>query len=466
LTSERDYLSQEPAVTPQQTSRWFDPLFTTHGMRAVFSDRGRLQGMLDFEAALARAEAAAGVIPEGAAAAIATHCRSDLFDTEALARAGALAGNSAIPVVHELTALVGRTDPDAARHVHWGATSQDAMDTGLVLQLRAALDLIDADLGRLSDALARLAAEYKLTPLAGRTWLQHATPVTFGLKAAGWLSAIERHRDRIRAMRPRVLALQFGGATGTLDVLGEQGLRVAALMAEDLQLTLPELPWHAHRDRPAEVAATLGLLVGTLGKVARDVSLMGQTEVGEVAEPGEPGRGGSSAMPHKRNPVGSAVVLAAATRVPALVSVMLTAMVQDHERGLGGWHAEWETLPELCTLTAGALAHLARVVAGLEVHPEHVRENLGATHGLILAAAAAAALGRHWGRQAAHELVERACRRAVEDGRHLREVLADDPQVRAVLSDADLDRVFDVGNHLGLAGVFVDRVLAGRADGR
>jgi 3-carboxy-cis,cis-muconate cycloisomerase len=453
-------------VTPQQTSHWFDPLFTTDGMRAVFSDRGRLQGMLDFEAALARAEAAAGVIPEPAAVAIASHCRAEQFDTIALARAGALAGNSAIPVVRELTALVGQTDPDAARYVHWGATSQDAMDTGLVLQLRAALDLMDTDLGQLSDALTRLAAEYKLTPVAGRTWLQHATPITFGLKVAGWLSAVERHRVRIWAMQPRVLALQFGGAAGTLDALGEEGLRVAALMADDLKLTLPDLPWHAHRDRQAEVATTLGLLVGTLGKLARDISLLGQTEVGEVAEPGEPGRGGSSAMPHKRNPVGSAVVLAAAARVPALVSVMLSAMVQDHERGLGGWHAEWETLPEICTLTAGALAHLTRVVAGLEVHPERMRENLGATGGLILAAAAAAALGRHLGRQPAHELIERACRRAAEDGRHLRQVLAEDPQVRVVLSDADLDRVFDASNHLGLAGVFVDRVLADRADGR
>ncbi|HJZ60111.1 MAG TPA: 3-carboxy-cis,cis-muconate cycloisomerase [Gemmataceae bacterium] len=452
-------------MTPEQISYWFDPLFTTDAMRAVFSDRGRLHGMLDFEAALARAEAAAGVIPEPAAGVIASHCRAELFDTEALARAGALAGNSAIPVVRELTAIVGRADPDAARYVHWGATSQDAMDTGLVVQLRSALDLIDADLGRLSDALATLAKDHKLTPLSGRTWLQHATPVTFGLKAAGWLGAVERHRARIRAMRPRVLALQFGGAAGTLDVLGEQGLRVAGVMADDLQLTLPDLPWHAHRDRPAEVAAALGLLVGTLGKVARDVSLMGQTEVGELAEPGEPGRGGSSAMPHKRNPVGSAVVLAAAARVPALVSVMLTAMVQDHERGLGGWHAEWETLPEICILTAGALAHLSRVMACLEVHPERMRENLGATHGLILAAAAAAALGRHLGRQPAHELVERACRRAVEDGRHLRAVLAEDPEVRAVLTDADLDRVFDAGDHLGLAGVFVDRVLANRAGG-
>jgi 3-carboxy-cis,cis-muconate cycloisomerase len=454
---------QEHAVTAEQTSNWFDPLFTTDGMRAVFSDRGRLQGMLTFEAALARAEAVEGVIPEPAAAAIASHCRAELFDIQALARGGALAGNSAIPVVRQLIEIVGGSDAEAARYVHWGATSQDAMDTGLVLQLRTAIDLIDADLARLSDALARLAEDYRLTPIAGRTWLQHAAPVTFGLKAAGWLSAVERHRDRIRAARPRVLALQFGGAAGTLDALGDQGLRVAEAMAEDLHLSLPDLPWHAHRDRPAEVATALGLLVGTLGKVARDISLMGQTEVGEVAEPGESGRGGSSAMPHKRNPVRSAVVLAAAVRVPALVSVMLAAMVQDHERGLGGWHAEWETLPEICTLTAGALGQLTRAMADLEVHPERMQQNLGATHGLILAAAAATALARKLGRQPAHDLVERACRRAVDEGRHLREVLADDPQVRTILSEADLDRVFDVGNHLGLAGMFVDRVVANHA---
>jgi 3-carboxy-cis,cis-muconate cycloisomerase len=457
---------QELTVTPEQTAYWFDPLFTTNGMRAVFSDRGRLQGVLDFEAALARAEAAASVIPVPAAGVIAAHCRAELFDIEALARGGAMAGNSAIPVVRALTELVSRTDPNSARYVHWGATSQDAMDTGLVLQLRAALDLIDADLVRLSDALARLARDYKSTPMAGRTWLRHAAPITFGLKVAGWFSAIERHRTRIRAMRPGVLALQLGGASGALDGLGEEGLRVAGAMADALQLTLPDLPWHAHRDRLVEVAGTLGLLVGTLGKIARDVSLLGQTEVGEVAEPAEPGRGGSSAMPHKRNPVGSAVVLAAAARVPALVSIMLTAMGQDHERGLGGWQAEWETLPEICTLTAGALAHSIRVITDLEVHPERMRENLGATHGLILAAAAATALGHHLGRQPAHELLERACRRAVEEGRHLRAVLVEDPQVRAVLSDADLDRVFDVGNHLGLAGAFVDRALGNRAGDR
>jgi 3-carboxy-cis,cis-muconate cycloisomerase len=446
-------------VTTDQTNNWFDPLFTTAEMRGVFSDRGRLQGMLDFEAALTRAEAAAGVVPQSAATAIVAHCRAELFEIETLARAGALTGNSAIPVVTELTSLVGRSDPDAARYVHWGATSQDVMDTGLVLQMRDGLDLLDAAVSDLSDALARLAGHYIRTPMAGRTWLQHATPITFGLKAAGWLDAVERHRGRFRSMRPRVLAMQFGGAAGTLDGLGDQGLQVAALMAEQLGLSLPDLPWHAHRDRLAEVAATLGMLVGSIGKIARDVSLMGQTEVGEVAEPG---RGGSSAMPHKRNPVGSAAILAAATRVPALLSVIFTAMVQEHERGLGGWHAEWDTLPEIFCLTAGALAHLTRVATDLDIHTDRMRANLDATHGQIFSAAAVAKLGRHLGRKAAHDLVEHACRRAADEGRHLRDVLADDPQIRSTLSDSVLDQLFDPCENFGLAGSFVDRVLSAR----
>jgi len=453
-------------LNSNQTAHWFDPLFTTDGMRAIFSDRGRLQGMLDFEAALARAEARAGVIPEAAAPVIESRCRAELFDIDALARSGALAGNAAIPVVNELTALVGRVNADAAHYVHWGATSQDAMDTGLVLQLRAALDLIEADLNQLSGALAHLAAEHRSTPVVGRTWLQHATPISFGLKVAGWLSAVERHRARIRALRASALVLQIGGATGTLAALGEDGLSVATALAEDLRLALPDLPWHAHRDRLADVAATLGLLVGTLGKIARDIALMGQTEIGELAEPSEPGRGGSSTMPHKRNPVGSAVALAAAARVPALVSVMLTAMTQEHERGLGGWHAEWETLPEICTLTAGALAHVVRVVTGLEVNPVRMRENLDATNGLVMAEAAAVALARHIGRHAAHELVQSACRRAVGQGRHLRDVLSDDPDVCRHISSAELDQAFDPVSYLGMAGAFVDRVLANRCDDR
>jgi len=449
-------------VSASTSTRLLDPLFTTERIRSVFSDRGRLQGLLDFEAALARAEASAGVIPSSAPAAIAAQCRAEVFDIGELARGTALGGNTAIPVVKALTALVAKHDEAAARFVHWGATSQDAMDTGLVLQLRDALDLIDTDLARLADVLARLAAEHKRTVLVGRTWLQQATPVTFGLKAAGALSAVERHRVRLRELRPRVLALQFGGASGTLAALGEDGLKVAAALAGELRLALPDVPWHAQRDRVAEVATALGLLVGTLGKMARDVSLLMQTEVGEAFEPAAAGKGGSSTMPHKRNPVGCAAILAAAIRVPGLVAVMLTAMVQEHERGLGDWHAEWDTLPEICCLAAGALAQLTQVLDGLEIDAARMAENLDATRGLILAEAVTMALGARIGRLPAHHLVEQACRRAAGEKRHLRDVLGEDPEVSKQLSGADLERLLDPANYTGLAATLVERALDAR----
>ena len=361
-----------------------------------------------------------------------------------------------------LTALVAADDPDAARYVHWGATSQDAMDTGLVLQLRQFLTLLGADLGRLAASLAQLADKQRETPLAGRTWLQHALPVTMGLKAAGWLDAITRHRARLAGVGRRALALQFGGAAGTLAALGDRGLQVAETLARDLGLTLPALPWHSHRDRLVEVATTLGLLVGTLGKIARDVSLLMQTDVAEALEPGGEGRGESSTMPHKRNPVAGAVVLAAATRAPGLVATLLAAMVQEHERGLGGWHAEWETLPALCLLTAGALRQTAETMEGIELDPAQMRANLEATHGQILAEAVTMRLGPRMGRLAAHELVARACREARESQRHLREVLAQDPMASRHLTPADLDVLFDPANYLGVANAFVDRALESR----
>lgn len=443
-------------------TRFLDPLFRTDAMREIFSDRGRLQGMLDFEAALARAEARLGVIPKAAAPAIEAQCQAKLFDIEALARAAAPAGNTAIPMVKALTALVGKKNRQAAGYVHWGATSQDAMDTGQVLQLRNAFDLIDADVSRLADALARLAKKHKRTPMAGRTWMQQALPVTFGLKAAGALGAVERHRARLSALHAHVLVIQFGGAAGTLASLGDRGLDIAKALAAELKLGVPDIPWHSHRDRVAEVATTLGLLVGTLGKIAHDVSLLMQTEVGEAFEPAAPGRGRSSTMPHKRNPVGCAVVLAAATKVPALVSVMLAAMVQEHERGLGNWHAEWETLPEICMLSAGALGQLAQMIEGLEIDAARMRRNLDATHGLILAEAVSAALAPRLGREAAHGLIAEACRRAAERNKPLRDVLAKDAKVRKLLSAADLDRLFDPANYLGVAEQFVERVLASR----
>jgi 3-carboxy-cis,cis-muconate cycloisomerase len=440
--------------------RLLAPLFTTDTMEAVFSDRGRVQRMLDFEAALARAAARNGLIPAAAAPAIEAKCRGDLFDLDELAHSTAVAGNPAIPLVKQLTTLVTTDDAEAARYVHWGATSQDVLDTALVLQLREALALLEADLARLSNGLKGLADAHRLSVMPGRTFLQHALPTTFGLKIAGWLDAIGRHRARLREIRPRVLVLQFGGATGTLAALGTQGLEVAAALSADLGLALPDLPWHSHRDRVGEVAAVCGLLVGTLGKIARDISLQMQTEVGEAFEPAGPGRGGSSTLPQKRNPVGAMVVSAAATRVPGLVSIMLSAMVQEHERGVGGWHAEWDTLPEILMLAAGALHQLVQATAGLEVDVAQMRRNLDLIQGQILAEAVMMALSGQIGRSAAQQLVERASRTASAQKRHLRSVLAEDPQVNANLSGTDLDRLFDPGSYLGVAQTLIDRVLA------
>jgi 3-carboxy-cis,cis-muconate cycloisomerase len=445
-------------------SELLGPLFCPAEVSAVFSDAARLQGMLDFEAALARAEAAAGIIPAAAAPAIAARCRAELFDIDALARETARAGNPAIPLAAGLTRLVAEDDPDAARYVHWGATSQDAMDTGLVLQLRRFLGLLQADLARLSSELARLAGLHRTTPLAGRTWLQHATPVTLGLKAAGWLDAVERHRGRLAEAGARAAVLQFGGAAGTLSALGDRGLDVGEALAAELDLALPAIPWHTHRDRLVEVGAALGLLLGSLGKMARDISLLMQTEVGEAAEPGAAGRGGSSTMPHKRNPVAAAAVLAAATQGPGLVASLLSAMPQEHERGLGGWQAEWEALPALCRLVGGALRHMAGTLDGLEVDPVRMRANLEATRGQVLAEAVMMALGPRMGRLAAHDLLERLCREAARAGRHLREVLAEDPAVRAHLAPADLEHLFDPANYLGMAEAFVERVLKARPE--
>lgn len=443
-----------------------DPLFRSQAVEKVFSNRATLQAMLDFEAALARAEARAGFIPASAAPSIEAKCRAELYDMTVLARAAANAGNLAIPLVKQLTLLVAKKDKDAARYVHWGATSQDVIDTGRVLQLRQALVLISSELDLFAAVLGELAHKNRATLIVARTWMQQALPTTFGLKAAGWLDAIDRHRARLAETQERCLVLQFGGAVGTMAALGDRGLDVAANLAKELQLPLPELPWHSQRDRMAEIATTLGLFCGTLGKIARDISLHTQTEVGELFEPSADGRGGSSTMPHKRNPVTSAVVLSAAARVPPLVSTMLAAMIQEQERGLGGWHAEWETLPDIVRLTAGALHHLTTTVSELELDPERMRQNLDVTHGLIFAEAVAMALAEKMPCTEAHEIVQLACKRAQTTRRDLRSVLAQDAIVKTNLSEAELDRLFTPANYLGVADQFIDRVLASSTEQR
>lgn len=438
------------------------PLFSTSPMREIFSDRRRIQGMLDFEAALARAVAKCGIASPEAAKSIQAVCKAELYPLDVIAKEAPLAGNPAIPLVRALSAAVAKADPAAAGFVHWGATSQDVMDTGQVLQLREALELFAADLARASDVLASLAKQHAGLVMAGRTWLQQAPPVTLGLKAAGWLDAVERHRARLEELRARVLVLQFGGAVGTLAALGERGTKVAKALAEELQLALPAIPWHAHRDRLAEVATTLGLLTGTLGKIARDVTLLMQTEVGEAHEPGAPGRGGSSTMPHKRNPVASASILAAAIRVPALASVMLSAMVQEHERGLGGWQAEWETLPEICLLSHGALGRTLEIVAGFGTDAARMEANLEMTRGLIMAEAVVFALAERIGRKDAVAIVEEACRRAVAENRELAAALAEDARVTQAMTREEIEASADSAKYLGAAAEWIEAVLAAR----
>lgn len=442
------------------SNQLFDTYFTQPAMRAIFSDSGRVQGMLDFEAALARAEARAGLIPASAVAPIEAACQAELYDFAALSVAIATAGNSAIPLVKALGKQVAARSTEAERYVHLGATSQDAMDTGLVLQLRAAIELLEADLASLAARLAEQAERHAEVPLAGRTWLQHATPVTLGMKIAGWLGAITRHRQRLAELKPRLLSLQFGGASGSLAALGEHAWPVAEALADELGLSLPEQPWHTQRDRLVEFAALLGMLAGSLGKLGRDLSLLMQTEAGEVFEPAAPGKGGSSTMPHKRNPVGAAVLIGAATRAPGLVATMLAAMPQEHERSLGLWHAEWETLPELCCLVSGALQQALQLVPGLEVDAARMRANLDLTRGLVLAEAVSIALAQRIGRDAAHHLLEQCCKQAVKEGAHLRAVLGANAEVTARLSAAELDQLLDPAHYLGQARRWVARALA------
>ena len=447
-------------MTLRTSNQLFDAYFTADSMAEVFCDQGRVQAMLDFESALARAEATVGLIPQTAVAPIQAACRAGLYDFAALGEAIATAGNSAIPLVKALGNQIAATDADAERYVHLGATSQDVMDTGLVLQLRRALELIESDLAQLGAILSTQAERYAATPLAGRTWLQHATPVTLGMKISGWLGAVTRSRQRLQELKPRLLVLQFGGASGTLAALGDQALPIAQALAKELQLGLPDQPWHTQRDRLVEFGSVLGLIAGSLGKLGRDVSLLMQTEAGEVFEPSAPGKGGSSTMPHKRNPVGAAVLIGAATRVPGLISTLFSAMPQEHERSLGLWHAEWETLPEICCLVSGSLKQALLMAAGLEVDAERMTRNLDLTQGLVLAEAVSIVLAQRVGRDTAHHVLEQCCKRAVAQQRHLRAVLGEEPQVTAQLSGAELDHLLDPAHYLGQARTWVERAVA------
>jgi 3-carboxy-cis,cis-muconate cycloisomerase len=437
------------------------PLFAGSRADPELTDRAFLRAMLDAERALAAASARAGVVPEGAAAAIAGACQADRFDPDDLGRRAEAAGNPVVPLVRDLTqAVEGEAGPEAARWVHHGATSQDIMDTAASLVANRALAPILDDLGAAAGACARLAETHRDTVMAGRTLGQQALPTTFGLKAAGWLVALEEAAAGLDRVRRERLAAQLGGAAGTLASLGPEATEVVRAYAAELGLAQPTLPWHTNRTRVAELAGALGTAAGALGKLALDVTLLAQTEVGEVTEAGGEGRGGSSTLPHKRNPVTAVLVTAAARRVPGLVATLLAAMTQEQERATGAWHAEWETQAELLRLVGGAAARTRDLLGGLEVHPERMRANLEATGGLLLAERVAGALADALGRAGAQELVRRRSREAADSGRPLRAVLLADPALREHLDEAAVDRLLDPAGYLGSAGPLVDRALA------
>ncbi|HEY2213075.1 MAG TPA: 3-carboxy-cis,cis-muconate cycloisomerase [Bradyrhizobium sp.] len=440
------------------------PMLSSAAMRAVCDDITCLQHMLDFEAALARAEAATGVIPAAAAGSIGKACKAAAFDLAALAEAATRSGNLAIPLVKALTADVAKADADAARYVHWGATSQDVIDTAAMLGLRAAIDALLSDIDRAIAGFGKLARQHRDTAVVARTWLQHALPMPFGLKLAEYAAALHRSRRRLQRLRGETLALQFGGAAGTLAALGDKGLVVAERLAQELKLPLPDAPWHTHRDRIAEAASVFAIVAGTCGKIARDIQLMMQTDVAEAFEPSGEGRGGSSTMPHKRNPVAAATALAAATMAPNLAATIFAAQVQDHERSAGPWHAEWPTLPMLQLVTSGALAAIVDIAEGLEVDAARMRVNLDATHGLIMAEAVTMAVAEKIGKSEAHHLVEAASKKAVTEKKGLRDVLTKDSKITAHLDTDRITKLFEPMAYQGVSQALIDRLLASLDD--
>jgi 3-carboxy-cis,cis-muconate cycloisomerase len=440
----------------------FGALFSSPAVDREISTGAWLQALLDVESALAAAEARAGLVPGAAAYAITSHCSAPLFDAASVARRATSSGNPVVPLVRDLTALV---PAHAKPYVHLGATSQDIIDTAAMLIAWRALGPVLADLEAAGEACAALATEHRHTVMAGRTLMQQALPVTFGLKAAGWLVSLDQAAGGLAEIRASRLPVQFGGGAGTLASIGDDGSRVAALLARELGLAEPILPWHTDRVPVASLAGALGTAAGVLSKIARDVLLLSQTEVAEVAEGGEAGHGGSSTMPHKRNPVGAVLVTAGARRVPGLVATLFASMDQEHERAAGAWHAEWETLTELLRLTGGAAAHARTLVAGLSVHAGRMRENLGLTHGAIMSESVASRLAPALGRTGAQELTARASRQAAERGTSLRDALLAEPAVREHLSPGALDAALDPAAYLGSAPEFIDRALAAHRRG-
>ncbi|HTP18177.1 MAG TPA: 3-carboxy-cis,cis-muconate cycloisomerase [Solirubrobacteraceae bacterium] len=442
----------------------FAGLFAHGEAAAAVSDRALVDAMVEFEVALLRALAMLGMAPVEAADELSAAVEEKRLELD-LAELGRATGEQGTPVPGLLRLLRRQLSDEAAAHLHKGATSQDVVDTAMMLVTRRALDPLVADLSAAADACASLVERHRGSIEPGRTLLQQALPLTFGLKAAGWLAGLDGAVDELSGVRERELAIQFGGAVGTLASLGDRGLDVAGELAGQLGLPAPDTPWHTVRLRPARIAATLGATLGVTGKIGRDVVLLAQTEVAEVVEGGGAGRGGSSTLPHKRNPVGAIGLVACAQRGPALVATILGAMIQEHERGAGTWQAEWETLPELLRLTGSAAALVRELFAGLEVDPEKMRADMDLTGGLVMSESVAAALSPALGRPAAQDLVEQAARRSVDSGRPLRDVLLELPSVTGSLTPDELDAALDPAAYLGVTSQLIDRTLAAHRAG-
>jgi 3-carboxy-cis,cis-muconate cycloisomerase len=437
----------------------FRDIFTTPAMRNVFSDENRVQKYLDFEAALARAQAKLKIIPQEACDEIVKHCTADKIDMAKLKEATERIGYPVLPVVQQLVKLCKN---GLGEWSHWGATTQDITDTATVMVLREALDIVEKEIDGICDALAELAKKYRDTPMAGRSNLQQAVPLTFGYKMASILAGFERHKQRLKELKPRLLVVEFGGAAGTLSSLGKDGLKCQELLAKELKLGQPVATWHTVRDTIAEVGCFLGLVTGSCGKIAFDVKLLMQTEVEEVYEPFHEGRGSSSTMPQKRNPISSVYITAQTAIVKQMVAALLEAMIEDHERATGPWEIEWIVLPEIFMLSAGALAQTKFVVSGLQVNEKKMRENIDITKGLVMSEAVMMGLGPTLGRNIAHDLVYDVCRLVVKTGRPLIDLLVEDKEISKHATRAELEKMVDPANYLGVAGEMVDRVLASR----
>lgn len=429
----------------------FDAQFNHPSIREVFSDQHFVRLMLEVEIALATVLGEFGVIPADAAKKISNLNSGFEIDMDRL-REGT--HHSGVPVIELVNQLREQLGPPADRYLHWGATSQDIMDTARVIQIRDSLEIIATDLDQLNAQLAKLADTHRDILMAGRTHSQHALPITFGYKVATWLAPLVRHRRRLMQMRPRVLAIQFGGAAGTLAAYGARGGEVSAELAKALSLAMPTMPWHTQRDGIGEIASWLSLVSGSLAKMAQDVILLAQSEVGEVQESTATGRGGSSTMPQKHNPIQSELILAAGRANATLLSAVYNAMVQEHERGTHGWQLEWIALPQMFALTASALARGVEIAEGMVINPERMKENVESSRGTMLAEAVRLALSESMPPKDAHSMVSEACRTALTERRPLIEVIKENSNL-----ELDWDHLADESEYLGVANWFIDRVI-------